>query len=177
MKGVTDMNITTGAIVYGDDISTDLIIAGKYTKTLDPNDLVVHCMEDLDSDFRSKCKDGAAIVAGKYFGCGSSREQAPVALLGSGIRFVAAKSFSRIFYRSAINLGLPLLECDTDAIRDGDKLSYELGGDVLCNLTQGTSYPIKPLPTLMVRILQNGGMVEVMKKYGNMDTFLKKVQN
>ena len=159
------MVLSSRAIVYGDDINTDLIIAGKYTKTLNTDDLVAHAMEDLDPDFHEKCKDGAFVVAGEYFGCGSSREQAPVALLESGVKCVAAKSFSRIFYRSAINIGLPLVECDTSLIEEGDQLEYELGSDELWNITKGTSVKVTPLPDLMVQILSSGGMVPYMKKY------------
>lgn len=172
------MLLSAKAIVYGDDVNTDLIIAGKYTKTLNIQDLVDHCMEDLDPDFHSKCaENGAILVAGKYFGCGSSREQAPTALRESGVKCVAAKSFSRIFYRSAINIGLPLVECDTDGIREGDELEYELGGDLLRNKTTGRDIPAKPLPELMLAILQSGGMVEVMKKYGGFDEFTKRMMN
>ena len=160
------MVITGAAIVYGDDINTDLIIAGKYTKTLNKADLAEHCMEDLDPDFRVKCRGGAIIAAGENFGCGSSREQAPVALLGSGVKCVAAKSFSRIFYRSAINIGLPIVECDTSFISDGDELEYEPGGDRLRNLTAGTSKEVTPLPEIMVEILNCGGLVEFMKANG-----------
>ena len=169
------MLLSAKAIVYGDDINTDLIIAGKYTKTLDIGALSSHCMEDLDPDFRQKCEGGAIVVAGKYFGCGSSREQAPTALKESGVQCVAAKSFSRIFYRSAINIGLPLIECDTSTIREGDTLEYELGGSELRNLTTGEAIPVKPLPALMQNILRCGGMVEVMKKYGGFHRFTKEV--
>ena len=161
------MLISSKAIVYGDDINTDLIIAGKYTKTLDTNDLVAHVMEDLDPLFRDKCAGGAFVVAGEYFGCGSSREQAPVALLEAGVQCVVAKSFSRIFYRNAINIGLPIVECDTGFIADGDILSYELGLSHLFDITNGQSCKIMPLEPLMVKILNCGGMVAFMKKYGS----------
>lgn len=172
------MRISSKAIVYGDDINTDLIIAGKYTKTLNIRDLADHCMEDLDPDFHSKCgENGAMIVAGKYFGCGSSREQAPTALKESGVRCVAAKSFSRIFYRSAINIGLPLIECDTDGIADGDELEYELGSPELLDKTTGKTIPVKPLPELMLAILRAGGMVKLMKEYGGFDEFTRRTMN
>ena len=161
------MILKAKAIKYGEDINTDLIIAGKYTKTLNIQDLVDHCMEDLDPDFHDKCKEeGAFIVAGDYFGCGSSREQAPVALKGSGVKCIVAKSFSRIFYRSAINIGLPLVECDTTGINDGDELEYEVGADTIKDLTSGKEYKITPLPELMVKILVNGGMVDFVKNGG-----------
>ena len=162
--------IKSKAIVYGDDINTDLIIAGKYTKTLNVQDLVDHCMEDLDPGFHEKVAGGAAvIVAGKYFGCGSSREQAPVALLNSGVKCIAAKSFSRIFYRSAINVGLPIVECDTSGIGEGDVIEYELGSGELRDLTTGAVLPVTPLPPLMVSILNAGGTVEYIKRHGGFD--------
>lgn len=160
------MQIKAKAIVYGDDINTDLIIAGKYTKTLDVQDLVRHAMEDLDPEFAEKCRTGAVIAAGENFGCGSSREQAPVALKGSGVQCVFAKSFSRIFYRSAINIGLPIVVCDTSGIHEKDMISYEVGSPSARNETTGESFCTESLPDLMVKILRNGGMVESMKKYG-----------
>lgn len=171
------MLISTRAIVYGDDINTDLIIAGKYTKTLNIADLTAHCMEDLDPNFHEKCREGAIIVAGKYFGCGSSREQAPTALKESGVKCVVAKSFSRIFYRSAINLGLPLIECDTSQINDGDVLEYEFGGHQLIDKTRNQVIEIQPLPELMLNILKNGGMVDVIKKFGSLDKFVDEVMS
>lgn len=165
------MKITSKAIVYGDDINTDLVIAGKYTKTLNVQDLVDHCMEDLDPDFHKKVSDGSAvIVAGKYFGCGSSREQAPVALLNSGVKCIVAKSFSRIFYRSAINVGLPIVECDTSSISEGDVIEYEVGGGELKNLTTDAIFPVAALPELMVSILDAGGTVEYIKRHGGFDS-------
>lgn len=161
------MKIRSKAIVYGDDINTDLVIAGKYTKTLNVQDLVDHCMEDLDPKFHERVDAGFEIIAaGKYFGCGSSREQAPVALKSSGIKLIAAKSFSRIFYRSAINLGFPIVECDTSFIEHGDELEYELGGSTLTNITKGVSVNVEPLPDLMVKILSAGGMVNYIKSNG-----------
>ena len=114
------------ALVYGDSINTDLIIAGKYTKTLDFNDLAAHCMEDLDPDFGRRVEKGDVLVAGSNFGCGSSREQAPIALKYAGVGAVLAKSFARIFYRNAINVGLPVLICDTSSIREGDLVRIDM---------------------------------------------------
>ncbi len=155
-------------IKYGNDISTDLIIAGKYTKTLNLGDLALHCMEDLDADFRRKVQEEgrSIIVAGSYFGCGSSREQAPVAIRESGIRLIVAKSFSRIFYRNAVNIGVPIVECDTDGIGDGDELSYQLGDGILYNLTRGTSFQVSPMPEIMVEIMLDGGIVPHFRKKG-----------
>ena len=161
------MVLTAKAIKYGEDINTDLIIAGKYTKTLNVQDLVDHVLEDLDPAFREKCdENGAVIVAGDYFGCGSSREQAPVALKEAGVKLVAAKSFSRIFYRSAINIGLPLVECDTTEIQEGDVIEYEVGRDTLRDITKDITLKVVPLPELMVDILSCGGMVNFVKSGG-----------
>lgn len=152
---------------YGNDISTDLIIPGKYTKTLNIQDLADHAMEDLDDKFHGKIKEGkTVIVAGSYFGCGSSREQAPVALKAAGVELVVAKSFSRIFYRNAVNIGLPIIECDTDEISDGDTLSYSLGDSVLNDITFEKSIEVLPLPDIMVRIMLNGGVEGYFKKFG-----------
>lgn len=152
---------------YGDDISTDLIIAGKYTKTLDLAELARHAMEDLDPQFHKKLgTEGGILVAGNYFGCGSSREQAPVALKESGVACVVAKSFSRIFYRNAVNIGLPVVECDTDQIQDGDLLEYTLGGGSIRNLTSSQSLPVSPMPEIMVEILMDGGIEGHFAKKG-----------
>lgn len=145
-------------IKYGNDISTDLIIAGKYTKTLNLADLAAHAMEDLDPEFHEKLGGRGIVVAGSYFGCGSSREQAPVALRESGVICVVAKSFSRIFYRNAVNIGLPIIECDTDRIADGDVLEFDLRDDVLTDVTTGEKLPITPMPDIMVEILNDGGI-------------------
>lgn len=160
------MNLKNKCIKYGNDISTDLIIAGKYTKTLNKNDLAIHAMEDIDADFTKKAQDGVFLVAGTYFGCGSSREQAPVALKEAGVVCVVAKTFSRIFYRNAVNIGLPIAECDTDRIKDGDELEYTLGGSKLINKTTGEILEISPLPKRMIDILMDGGVVEHLKKGG-----------
>ena len=153
------------ALKYGDDVNTDLIIAGKYTKTLDFSSLAAHAMEDIDPDFHERLEKGDFVVGGENFGCGSSREQAPVALKVAGVGCVVAKSFARIFYRNAVNIGLPLIECDTDAIADGDRLECELGGDSLKNETRGSVVPIEPLPQVMVQILGEGGLVPYMKAH------------
>ena len=153
-------------VKYGNDISTDLIIAGKYTKTLNLADLAAHAMEDLDPQFHEKIQGRGIVVAGSYFGCGSSREQAPLALKESGVVCVVAKSFSRIFYRNAVNIGLPIFECDTDAISDGDVLDFELGQDMLLNVTTGTQLAIASMPDIMVEILNNGGIAGHFAKKG-----------
>ncbi len=146
-------------IKYGNDISTDLIIAGKYTKTLNLDELAKHAMEDLDAHFHKKVDNGFTfIVAGSNFGCGSSREQAPIALKVSKVSCIAAKSFSRIFYRNAINIGLPIIECDTDRINAGDEVEFILGENVLHNRTSHEDIHISPLPDIMVEILNDGGI-------------------
>ncbi|MGE5543759.1 MAG: 3-isopropylmalate dehydratase small subunit, partial [Bacillota bacterium] len=152
---------------FGDDINTDYIISGRHKfKTLDMKELARHVMEDLDPEFYSKINRGDFIVAGKNFGCGSSREQAPLAIINADISAVIAKSFARIFYRNAINTGLPLLECDTDLINPGDELEVDLGKGIIRNLTQGTDIEVTPLPPVMLKILSEGGLVEHFKKHG-----------
>jgi len=158
------VKLSAKVLRYGDDISTDLIIAGKYTKTLDKNELASHAMEDLDAGFIDKVRGGAFVAAGTNFGCGSSREQAPVALKEAGVLGIAAKSFARIFYRNAINIGLPLLECDTSSISDGDVLEYEVGSEKLINKTTGEEIAVAPLPSIMIDILLSGGIINYYRK-------------
>lgn len=155
--------MTGRAVKYGNDISTDLIIAGKYTKTLNRQDLVDHVMEDLDPDFKEKIDGSGFVAAGEYFGCGSSREQAVVALKESGVKVIFAKSFSRIFYRNAINISLCLVECDTDKIREGDMLEYTVGDAEVINQTTGEHMSVNPMPPIMVEILQAGGVVNYVR--------------
>lgn len=132
---------------FGDDVNTDYIISGKYKfKTLDMRELAKHVMEDLDPDFYQKINAGDFIVAGRNFGCGSSREQAPLAIKYAGISAVLAKSFARIFFRNAINTGLPVVECDTDRIEPGDELVVDLSTGVITNKTKGLTIAAKPLP-------------------------------
>ncbi|MFZ5590769.1 MAG: 3-isopropylmalate dehydratase small subunit [Bacillota bacterium] len=152
---------------FGNDVNTDYIISGKYKfKTLDMNELARHVMEDLDPEFYSKITPGDFIVAGSNFGCGSSREQAPLAIKHAHISAVLAKSFARIFYRNAINTGLPVVECDTDQIQPGDQLELDLAGGVLRNLSRGLDIPVKPLPPVMLKILSDGGLAPHFRKYG-----------
>ncbi len=152
---------------FGNDVNTDYIISGRYKfKTLDMKELARHVMEDLDPEFYARIKKGDFIVAGKNFGCGSSREQAPLAIINADISAVIAKSFARIFYRNCINTGLPLVECDTDLIEPGDELEIDLNQGILKNMTRGIDIPITPLPPVMLKILDDGGLVEHFKKYG-----------
>jgi len=152
---------------FGNDVNTDYIISGKYKfKTLDMNELAKHVMEDLDPDFYSKVTPGDFIVAGSNFGCGSSREQAPLAIKYANISAVLAKSFARIFYRNAINTGLPVLECDTDLIDAGDVLDVDLANGFIINRTKDIRIAVKPLPQVMIKILNDGGLAPHFRKYG-----------
>ena len=152
---------------FGDDVNTDYIISGKYKfKTLDMKELAKHVMEDLDPDFYSKVNPGDFIVAGRNFGCGSSREQAPLAIKYAGVSAVIAASFARIFYRNAINTGLAVVECDTSRLAEGDLLSVDLASGLLVNETRGISLPVKPLPEVMLRILADGGLASHFRKHG-----------
>lgn len=155
------------AHVFGNDVNTDYIISGKYKfKTLDMKELAKHVMEDLDPEFHQKVQPGDFLVAGRNFGCGSSREQAPLAIRNAGIGAVLAKSFARIFYRNAINTGLPVVECDTDQIAAGDELVVDLAAGRIENVTRGVVLPIKPLPEVMLKILADGGLAEHIKRNG-----------
>ena len=146
-----------------DNIDTDRIIPGKYTKTLDMSTFANHCLEDLDPDFKNKVQQGDILVGGWNFGCGSSREQAPIALKVSGISIVIARSFSRIFYRNAINIGLPILEIPEHNISNDSRLLIELeSGQVVDG---NTKYSSTPLPQIMIDILNAGGLVSYLKNH------------
>ena len=161
------MNFHGKSHKFGSDVNTDYIISGKYKfKTLDMKELARHVMEDLDPDFCSKVTPGDFIVAGSNFGCGSSREQAPLAIKNANVSAVLAKSFARIFYRNCINTGLPVVECNTDLIESGDELEIDLAAGVIDNKTRGIQIPIKPLPEVMIKILNDGGLVPHFRKYG-----------
>ncbi len=150
-----------------DDINTDYIISGRYKfKIQDPAELAKHVMEDLDPNFYSKLSKGDFLVAGNNFGCGSSREQAPMSIKYAGISAVLAKSFARIFYRNCFNLGLPAIECDTDGISEGDDLELDMDRGFINNRTKGTSIKISPIPKTMQILLADGGLVEHFKKHG-----------
>src|SRR5512146_533351 len=149
------MTITAKAFKYGDDINTDYVISGKYKfKSNDMEAMAVHAMEELDPHYYEKVHgDGGFLVAGKNFGMGSSREQAPLVLIHSNTKAVLAKSFARIFYRNAINTGLPVVECDTDLIDDGDELELDLTAGVVRDLSKGSEVPAAPLPPVMATLL------------------------
>jgi 3-isopropylmalate/(R)-2-methylmalate dehydratase small subunit len=157
---------TTAKFVYGDHVDTDRIIPGKYTKTLDLSSLAAHVLEDLDPGFAGAVEPGDILVAGDNFGCGSSREQAPVALLQAGVRLVIARYFARIFFRNAINIGLPVLEIPDHRICRGDRLLVDLPSNTVVNVSQQITYRPVPMPPIMLEILQEGGMVAYLKKSG-----------
>jgi 3-isopropylmalate/(R)-2-methylmalate dehydratase small subunit len=153
--------------VVGDNIDTDRIIPGKYTKTLDQSQLAAHVLEDLDPQFSSRVQEGDILVAGANFGCGSSREQAPVALKAAGIAVVVAGYFARIFYRNAINIGLPVVEIGQHEIIAGHEVQVDLTGGVVQDLTVGRRYEATKMPQVMVDILQAGGLVPYLREHGD----------
>lgn len=154
---------------FGDDVNTDYIISGRHKfKTLDMDELAKHVMEDLDPNFYSKVNEGDFIVAGGNFGCGSSREQASLAVKHAGIAGVVADSFARIYFRNSINNGLPALVVDTSGIEDGDELEVDLEAGRVKDVTKGIELESKPLPKVMLDILSDGGLVEHVKKHGGL---------
>ena len=157
------MAITGQVIRYGDNVDTDVIIPARYLNTTDHQELAAHCMEDLDPSFVSRVKPGDIIVAGENFGCGSSREHAPVAIKASGIACVVAKSFARIFYRNAINIGLSIVECDADA-DDGDRLTVDFEQGRIENLTKGTERAFSAFPPFLQTLLQSGGLLNAVRE-------------
>jgi 3-isopropylmalate/(R)-2-methylmalate dehydratase small subunit len=150
---------------YGRDIDTDVIIPARYLNTSDPAELAKHCMEDLDAEFVNKVQAGDVLVADENFGCGSSREHAPIAIKAAGISVVIAKSFARIFYRNAINTGLPIMEAPdaVDGIKDGDKVSIDADTGTITNVTTGQSWQAQPFPPFIKDIIEKGGLVESVK--------------
>lgn len=155
------------AHVYGDNIDTDAIIPGKYTKTLDKLTFAAHVLEDLDPNFKHIVQPGDILVAGDNFGCGSSREQAPLALKTAGVAAVVANYFARIFYRNAINIGLPVLELKAHDIRTGDELEIRLREGIVKNIPSNKSYKSVPLPPVMLDILSYGGLTPYFAKFGD----------
>jgi 3-isopropylmalate/(R)-2-methylmalate dehydratase small subunit len=151
---------------YGADVNTDVIIPARYLNVYDPAELAQHCMEDLDPEFLKKVKPGDIIVAGSNFGCGSSREHAPLAIKAAGISCVIAKSFARIFYRNALNTGLPILECEeaVDKTQAGDTLEVELSTGEIVNITRGLTFKAKPYPDFMLGLINAGGLIEYTKR-------------
>ncbi|MFC1856571.1 3-isopropylmalate dehydratase small subunit [Thermodesulfobacteriota bacterium] len=159
------MKLTGSVWKFGDDVDTDLIIAARYLTTTDPQELARHCMEDADSDFAAKISEGDIIVGGKNFGCGSSREHAPIAIKAVGISCVIAKSFARIFYRNAFNMGLPILECeDTDVFKTGDRLSVNFDTGEIVLRDGERSFSTRPIPPFMQELVQSGGLMKYIEK-------------
>lgn len=153
-------------IKYGDNVDTDVIIPARYLNTSDHAELASHCMEDLDKTFVSRVQTGDIMVAGQNFGCGSSREHAPIAIKASGISLVIAKSFARIFYRNAINIGLAIVECPeaVDGISEGDRVEADLDNGIIRNLTTGKEFSTAPFPEFIQNIIENGGLIESIAK-------------
>jgi len=151
---------------YGADVNTDVIIPARYLNLSDPAELAEHCMEDIDKDFVKKVQPGDIIMATTNFGCGSSREHAPLAIKASGISCIIAKSFARIFFRNAINIGLPLLECEeaVDKTGSGDTLEVDLSSGRIKNLTNGLTFTAKPYPDFMAELISAGGLIEHTRK-------------
>ena len=150
---------------YGDNVDTDVIIPARYLNAPDEKSLASHCMEDIDASFASTVEPGDIIVAGANFGCGSSREHAPLAIKASGVKCVIAPSFARIFYRNAINIGLAILECDEAAqdIQDGDEVKVDFDTGVIQNLTTGKTYQAEPFPPFIQNIIEKGGLLNSIK--------------
>ena len=166
------MNAKGTVLRYGNDIDTDVIIPARYLNTSDPKGLALHCMEDSKEDinagkkpFAERVKPGDIIVADKNFGCGSSREHAPLAIKTSGISCVIAKTFARIFYRNSINIGLPIFECPeaVDNIKDGDIVSVDFDKGIITNESTGKQFQAAPFPEFMQKIIQNGGLINKIK--------------
>ncbi len=159
-------------LIVNDDINTDYVISGRYKfKIQDPHELAKYIFEDLEEGFAKKIKPGDFLIAGKNFGCGSSREQAPVALKASGLKAVIAKSFARIFYRNAFNVGLCLIECETNFIDDADELELNLEKNYIRNVTKGLNIQIKPIPDIMNKFLEKGGVIEYFKEHGELPLY------
>lgn len=159
------MNATGTAIKYGDNIDTDVIIPARYLNTTDAKELASHCMEDIDKEFAARVQPGDVMVGGRNFGCGSSREHAPIAIKESGISCVIAATFARIFYRNAINIGLPIVECPeaSGKIQAGDKVSVDFDTGLITNLTRNETYQGEPFPAFIQGIIGAGGLMNAIK--------------
>ncbi|WP_025323451.1 3-isopropylmalate dehydratase small subunit [Deferrisoma camini] len=151
---------------FGPDIDTDRIIPARYLNTSDPAELAKHCMEDADPEFVAKMRPGDIILADKNFGCGSSREHAPIAIKAAGVSCVIARSFARIFYRNAFNMGLPIFECPEafDGIEEGDEVEVDAGTGRIRNLTRGTEFRAAPIPPFMQELIADGGLMAHIAK-------------
>lgn len=159
------MKFTGTVIKYGDNVDTDVIIPARYLNTIDKKELASHCMEDIDKTFVNRVKQGDIMVAGFNFGCGSSREHAPIAIKECGISLIIAKSFARIFYRNSINIGLPILECPeaAQAIEEGNEIEADLDNGIIINKTTGEKYSTQPFPDFIQNIIAAGGLIESVK--------------
>ena len=151
---------------YGDNVDTDVIIPARYLNSSDPKELATHCMEDIDKDFVNKVKPGDIIVAEKNFGCGSSREHAPIAIKAAGVSCVIAETFARIFYRNAINIGLPIIECPeaSKGIGQGDKVEVDFDSGIIYNRTKGTQFKGQAFPEFMQKIIQAEGLINYINQ-------------
>ena len=158
---MADMVFESGVIKYADNVDTDVIIPARYLNTIDKKELASHCMEDLDSTFSKRVKTNKIIVAGNNFGCGSSREHAPLAIKESGVELVIAKTFARIFYRNSINIGLPIIECKeaSERIEAGDEVEIDFDSGIITNKTKGESYKGQAFPEFMQKIIKAEGLM------------------
>jgi 3-isopropylmalate/(R)-2-methylmalate dehydratase small subunit len=158
--------IKAPAIVFGNNIDTDVILPGKYLILVDPCELAKHALESLDTTFPDKAKKGIIIIGGKNFGCGSSREQAPLALKYSGVKCVIAESFARIFFRNAINIGLPVIECKgiSTAVKTGDMLAVDFEAGKIENVSNGKKFQVDKLPQFILEIFADGGLIENLRR-------------
>jgi 3-isopropylmalate/(R)-2-methylmalate dehydratase small subunit len=164
-----NMKIKGRAIKFANNVDTDVILPGKYLTLIDPYELATHALEGLDTEFPQKAKDGVILVGGKNFGCGSSREQAPLALKYAGVKCVLAESFARIFFRNAINIGLPVIECKgiSTAVKTGDQLAVDFEAGKIENITNGKKFQVEKLPSFILEILVDGGLIENLRKRMN----------
>ncbi|HPC47195.1 MAG TPA: 3-isopropylmalate dehydratase small subunit [Deltaproteobacteria bacterium] len=162
------MKFTGRAFCFGDDIDTDAIIPARYLSTSDPDVLKLHCMEDADSTFAGRVRPGDIIVAGKNFGCGSSREHAPIAIKACGVSCVIAASFARIFFRNSFNMGLCIFESEeaSRAVRDGDILEVDADSGIIVNTTSGERFQARPIPPFMQELVADGGLMEHIRRRG-----------
>ncbi len=151
---------------FGDDVNTDEIIPARYLNTSDPKELASHCMEAVDKEFAARVKKGDVIIAGKNFGCGSSREHAPIAIKAAGVSCVIAESFARIFYRNSFNIGLPILECPeaNKFISAGDRVELDTIEGIIKNVSSNETYQAAPIPPFMVELVKEGGLIAYVKK-------------
>ena len=161
-----NMKIKGSAIKFGNNVDTDVILPGKYLILVDPNELAKHALESLDPTFPEKAKKGIILVGGKNFGCGSSREQAPLALKYAGVKCVLAESFARIFFRNSINIGLPVIECKgiSNAVETGDELAVDFEAGKIENISKGKKFQVDKLPPFIIEILVDGGLIENLRR-------------